>query len=160
LQTNVISLEPKLAVSRYRSSAAEVASPGETDDRIGLAASQRLEESIRQDGVDTLVGIKERRELTGLSSREILLGASPSPRHRATLRGYLRLSHGNVREVQEILIHDLRSYLEIGARSFAADQLILLRLFLAGRLSVLSRTRATLPEATVIVMGASGKRRG
>jgi len=29
------------------------------------------------------------------------------------------------------LPHDLRSYLEIGARGFAADQLILLRLFLA-----------------------------
>ena len=30
-----------------------------------------------------------------------------------------------------MLIHDLRSYLEIGARGFAADQLIVLRLFLA-----------------------------
>lgn len=30
-----------------------------------------------------------------------------------------------------MLIHDLRSYLEIGARGFVADQLIVLRLFLA-----------------------------
>jgi hypothetical protein len=110
LQTNVISLEPKFSISHFRSSAIDVASPRKTD---------------------VLLAIRDCRKLTGLLSREVLLGVSPSPRHRATLRGYLRLCHGNAREVQDVLVHDLRSYLEIGARHFAADQLIVLRIFLS-----------------------------
>ncbi|MGA9598822.1 MAG: hypothetical protein WBS22_00915 [Methylocystis sp.] len=159
LQTNAISLKPKLPISRFRSSATDFASLHETDDRIELSSPQKFREPILADDVDTLVGIKECRKLTGLRCREILLGVSPSPRHRATLRGYLRLCHGNVREVQDVIIHDLRSYLEIGARHFAADQLIVLRLFLADQLRVPSRTPVTLPEATVIDMAASGKQR-
>jgi hypothetical protein len=156
LQTNVISLEPKLPVSHFRPSVIDVASLGENDDLIELSSSQKLGEPI-PDNVDSLAGIAECRKLTGLSSREMLLGVSPSPRHRATLRGYLRLCHGNVREVQYVLINDLRSYLEIGARRFAADQLIVLRLFLADQTRL--PKPAGLPEMTVIKMGASGKHR-
>ena len=159
LQTNVISLESKLPLSRFRSSATDFASLGETDDRIELSSSLKFREQIPADDVEMLVGIKECRKLIGLRCREILLGVSPSPRHRATLRGYLRLCHGNVREVQDVIIHDLRSYLEIGARHFAADQLIVLRLFLADQLRVSSRTALTLPEATVIDFAASGQYR-
>ncbi len=156
MQTNVISLEPKLPVSRFRPSVIDVASLGENDDLIELSSSQKLGEPI-PDNVDRLAGIGECRKLTGLSSREMLLGVSLSPRHRATLRGYLRLCHGNVREVQHVLINDLRSYLEIGARHFAADQLIVLRLFLADQMRL--PKPAGLPEMTVIKMGASGKHR-
>jgi hypothetical protein len=157
LQTNVLSLEPKLPVSCLRSSVIDVAELGDTDDRIELSSSQKLREPIASDGVEMLAGIAECRKLTGLSSREMLLGVSPSPRHRATLRGYLRLCHGNVREVQHVLINDLRSYLEIGARHFAADQLIVLRLFLADQMRL--RKPAALPEMTMIEMSASGRHR-
>ena len=83
------------------------------------------------DPSNVLASVKQCRRLTGLSGHEILLGPGLSPRHHATLRRYFRRCHGDSREVQEMLIHDLRSYLEIGARGFAADQLIVLRLFLA-----------------------------
>jgi hypothetical protein len=130
LQTHVISPEPRLPVSRFRPSSIEVASLGETDEPIDVSSSQKPRESIPSNKVEALAGLKECRKLTGLLSREVLLGVSPLPRHRATLRGYFRLCHGNAREVQDVLVHDLRSYLEIGARHFAADQLIVLRIFL------------------------------
>jgi len=157
LQTNVVSLEPRRPVSCFTSSTIVLASLGEADGHIELATSRTFRESIPSDSVRALPGVKECRKLTGLSGYETLLGVSPSPRHRATLRGYLRLCRGNVREVREVLIHDLRSYLEIGARHFAADQLIVIRLFLADQIRLSSRTLVALPEAAVIDMAASGK---
>jgi len=156
LQTNVIFFEPKLAVPRFRSSAIDVPSLEEGDDSIERTPSQRFREPFSAGGGDAMMGIKACRRLAGISSREVLLGVAPSPRHRATLRGYFRSCHGDVREVQDALVNDLRSYLEIGARHFAADQLIVLRLFLTDQLRLASRTPA-LPEATVIDLTASGE---
>src|SRR5208283_754158 len=76
LQTNVISLESKLPLSRFRSSATDFASLGETDDRIELSSSLKFREQIPADDVEMLVGIKECRKLIGLRCREILLGVS------------------------------------------------------------------------------------
>jgi len=150
MKTNVVTLEEKLPASCFRSSEIAVASPAATDNRLELSPLQKQREAIPSDGIDVLAAVKECRRLTGLSGREILLGATPSPRHRATLRGYLRMCRGNVRELQEVLIRDLRSYLEIGARCFAADQLIVLRLFLADQLRDTTTTPATLPKAWMI----------
>jgi len=150
MKTNVVSLKPKLSVSSFTSSEIDVASPGATVDCIRLFIFPKQAEAIPAESIDVLACVKECRRLTGLSGREILLGVSPSPRHRATLRGYFRLCRGNAREVQEILIHDLRSYLDIGARGFAADQLIVLRLFLADQLRDAAITPLTLPKAWVI----------
>ncbi|ARN80515.1 hypothetical protein [Methylocystis bryophila] len=150
MKTNVLSLEPKQSVSRFLWSAIDVASPNKTDDCREPSFPEEGRESMLLDSADMLVGIKMCRKLTGLSGREILLGVSTSPRHHSTLRGYLRLCRGNARRVQALLVHDLRSYLEIGARQFAADQLIVLRLFLADQLRDASKQRASLPEAEKI----------
>jgi hypothetical protein len=150
MKTNVGALEEKLPLSCFRSSEIAVASPAVTDDCLELSPLQKRREAIPRDTIDVLATVKECRRLTGLSDREILLGVAPSPRHRATLRGYLRMCHGNAREIREVLIHDLRSYLEIGARCFAADQLIVLRLFLADQLRDVAMTPATLPQAWMI----------
>ncbi len=147
MQTNVIPYEPKHSVSCFRSSSIDVGSLSKTDDCGALSSLERPWDSVLSDSIDMLVGIKMCRRLTGLSGREIILGVDPSPRHRSTLRGYVRLCHGDARKVQEILVHDLRSYLEIGARRFAADQLIVLRLFLADQLKNASKTPVTALEA-------------
>jgi hypothetical protein len=147
LKTNVIALEPKHMVTRFRSSSIDVGSLSPHDDRREQSSLRRPWESVLPDSVDMLVEIKMCRKLTGLSGREIILGVDPSPRHRATLRGYIRLCHGNARKIQEVLVHDLRSYLEIGARHFAADQLIVLRLFLADQLKEASTAPVTVLEA-------------
>ena len=149
MRTNLVSLKPKHPISCFSSSQIAVASPSATDACIAIPFYREQSEAI-SDPVDLLASVKECRRLTGLSAREILLGVVPSPRHRAALLGYFRSCHGNPREVQKVLIHDLRSYLEIGARGFAADQLIVLRLFLADQWSDAAITPTTLPKAWVI----------
>ncbi len=100
MNTNVNSFEPKKPISRFRSSSIDVRALSKSDDRRGRTPLQQQPwESVLPDGVDLLVGIKMCRKLTGLSGREIILGVAPSPRHRATLRGYIRLCHGNGRKI-------------------------------------------------------------
>lgn len=156
MNTNRLSLAPKRSVSRFLLSTINLASPNKTDDCRKHSILGEDRESMLLDSADMLVGIKMCRKFTGLSGREILLGVSASPRHRSTLRGYLRLCRGNARRVQALLIHDLRSYLEIGARHFAADQLIVLRLFLADQLKDASKQRAPLSEAERIKLKQAG----
>ena len=159
MKSNVVALKLKLPVSCFPPSEIALASLAATEHRMGLSVVPTRKEATSTEGVDVLACVRECRRLTGLSGREILLGVSPSPRHRATLRGYFRLCRGNAREVQKVLIHDLRSYLDIGARGFAADQIIVLRLFLADQLSDAAITPLTLPKPWVIDRGKSSAKR-
>lgn len=66
----------------------------------------------------------------GLSSKEMILGATPSARHNSLLSSYLlNLDRGPV-AVRDMIVADLRSFLDLGARQRAADLLIVLRSFL------------------------------
>jgi hypothetical protein len=71
--------------------------------------------------------------ITGLASKEIILGVSPSAKHRSLLSSYLfNLKRGQA-TVRDMIIADLRSFLELGALHRAADLLVVLRLFFSDR---------------------------
>lgn len=67
----------------------------------------------------------------GLFSNEMILGATPSGRHYSLLASYLlNLGRGPV-AVRDMIVSDLRSFLNLGATQRAADLLIVLRIFLS-----------------------------
>ncbi len=55
----------------------------------------------------------------------------PSAIHRSLLCGYLLNMHRGVREVRNMIIADLRRYIDLGAEARAADLLAVLKLFLS-----------------------------
>ncbi|WP_198033150.1 hypothetical protein [Methylosinus sp. PW1] len=67
---------------------------------------------------------------TGLASNELVLGAIPSCEHDALLESYLLNGHRGLEAVREMIVADLRGFLDLGVTIRAADLLIVLRLLL------------------------------
>lgn len=67
----------------------------------------------------------------GLASNEMVLGVTPAVKHDRLLSSYLaNLGRGAI-AVRDMIVADLRAYLDLGAMQRAADQLIVLRRFLS-----------------------------
>ncbi|WP_400765644.1 hypothetical protein [Methylosinus sporium] len=66
----------------------------------------------------------------GLASNELVLGAIPSCEHDALLESYLLNGHRGLTAVREMIVADLRGFLDLGVTIRAADLLIVLRLLL------------------------------
>ncbi|TDX67309.1 hypothetical protein EDE12_101853 [Methylosinus sp. sav-2] len=66
----------------------------------------------------------------GLASNELVLGAIPSCEHDALLESYLLNGHRGLEAVREMIVADLRGFLDLGVTGRAADLLIVLRLLL------------------------------
>jgi hypothetical protein len=65
------------------------------------------------------------------TSNEIMSGVTPSARHDALLASYLLgLGHGPA-AVRNFIVADLDGFLDLGLKRRAADQLVVLRAFLA-----------------------------
>ena len=78
-----------------------------------------------------MITVRQCAAFAGLVSNEMLLGVLPSAKHRSLLSSYLlNLKRGPV-AVRDMIVADLRSFLDIGASQRAADLLIVLRLFFA-----------------------------
>lgn len=68
---------------------------------------------------------------TELAPDELDLGASPSDKHERTLGSYLLNSHRGAAIVRDIIIADIRGFIDLGHPRVAADLVVVLRLFLA-----------------------------
>jgi len=67
----------------------------------------------------------------GPTSNEIMTGVTPSPRHETLLASYLLgLGHGPA-AVRDFIVADLDGFLDLGLKRRAADQIVVLRAFLA-----------------------------
>jgi hypothetical protein len=67
----------------------------------------------------------------GPTSNEIMTGVTPSARHDALLASYLLgLRHGPA-AVRDFIVADLDGFLDLGLKRRAADQIVVLRAFLA-----------------------------
>ncbi len=65
------------------------------------------------------------------TSNEIMSGVKPDARHDALLDSYLLgLRHGPA-VVRDLIVSDLDGFLDLGLKRRAADQLVVLRAFLA-----------------------------
>jgi len=77
-----------------------------------------------------MITVTQCAAFAGLASDELIVGVSPSAKHRSLLSSYiLNLERGPM-AVREMIIADLRRFHELGAWQHAADLLLVLRLFL------------------------------
>ena len=77
-----------------------------------------------------MLTISQCLDVSGLAASEIFVGPTLAVRHRALLSSYmLNLDRGPM-AVRDMIVADLRSSLDLGALHRAADQLLVLRLFL------------------------------
>jgi hypothetical protein len=67
----------------------------------------------------------------GLAANEIFLGPTPSAKHRSLLTSYLVNLKRGPEVVRDMIVSDLRCWLDLGAVQQAADLLIVLRQFLS-----------------------------
>lgn len=74
-----------------------------------------------------MLGFSQCAALAGLGPNEIVLGVSPSARHRLLLASYLMNSSRGKAAVRQMIISDLRDFLDLGAVRQAADRFIVLR---------------------------------
>jgi hypothetical protein len=70
-------------------------------------------------------------EFTGLALNEMVLGATPSTRHRVLLSSYSQKLWRGPKTVRKIIVADIRMWLDLGMPDYAADFLIVLRQFLS-----------------------------
>lgn len=78
-----------------------------------------------------MITMKQCVECVGLGSNETVLGAIETPRHRSLLASYL-LNLGRGSEfVRDLIVWDLRGFLELGALKQASDAFLVLRMFLS-----------------------------
>ncbi|WP_457796023.1 hypothetical protein [Methylocystis sp. S23] len=65
-----------------------------------------------------------------LASNEITLSASVTPMHRTLLASYRMNAHRGEDSARDLIVNDLRNFLDLGALDRATDLLIVLALFM------------------------------
>lgn len=68
-------------------------------------------------------------EVAGLNTG-LIADVAPCARHHTLLKSYLLNLHRGPASVKDMIVHDLRSCVDVGAHRFAEDLLVVLRLFL------------------------------
>ena len=78
-----------------------------------------------------MLTMEQCRIFSRLVSNEMVMGAAPSPMHRAWLSGYLLNLKWGQATVREMIVADIRAALDLGALDRAGDLPVVLRLFLS-----------------------------
>lgn len=111
-----------------------------------------------------MISLQQCARSARLSPNELMLGVSPTRRHRRLLASYLlNLDRGAV-NVREMIVADLHAFLDLGLPERAADALVVLRLFLKDYPEARSESGAPSPaddKGSVISLSAfkNGARR-
>jgi hypothetical protein len=78
-----------------------------------------------------MITLKLCEDFAGLAPNEMILGVTPSTTHRVLLSGYILSLWRGPKNVREIIVADIRLWLDLGRLETAADLLIVLRQFLS-----------------------------
>ena len=78
-----------------------------------------------------MITVEQCAEFAGLASNEMLLGATPSAKHRVLLSSYVLNLWRGPKTVRKMIVADIRLWLDLGMADYAADYLIVLRQFLS-----------------------------
>jgi len=78
-----------------------------------------------------MVSVKECAAFARLAPSQMLLGATPSRKHRILLSSYLLCLWRGPRTVRGMIVSDIDMWLDLGMVEQASDLLIVLRQFLA-----------------------------
>ncbi|MGA8169317.1 MAG: polysaccharide deacetylase [Methylocystis sp.] len=107
-----------------------------------------------------MVTLKHCAEMAGLTIDELILGVTPSRRHHVLLKSYqLNSDHGRAK-VLEMMVCDLRGYVDIGAHRVAADLLVVLRLFLSEQRELAAAPRRQPNDHAIIAFDRALARQG
>jgi hypothetical protein len=77
------------------------------------------------------ITVEQCAKFAGLASNEMVLGATPSARHRVLLSSYVLNLWRGPKTVRKMIVADIRLWLDFGMPDHAADFLIVLRQFLS-----------------------------
>jgi len=78
-----------------------------------------------------MISLEECAKCAELTPHEMFFGVSPSPRHKRLLESYLLNLHHGAATVRNMIVADIRGFVDLGLHRYAADALVALRLFLA-----------------------------
>jgi hypothetical protein len=78
-----------------------------------------------------MVSVRECTTLARLASNQIILGATPSSRHRVLLSSYLLSLWRGPKVVRRMIVTDIGIWIDLGRTEQASDLLIVLRQFLS-----------------------------
>jgi hypothetical protein len=78
-----------------------------------------------------MITVEQCAKFAGLASKETVLGAIPSTRHRVLLSSYVLKLWRGPKTVRKMIVADIRLWLDLGMPDYAADFLIVLRQFLS-----------------------------
>jgi hypothetical protein len=80
---------------------------------------------------DVMITLEQCTASAGLAPNEIVLGSTPSAKHRSLLASYLLNLKRGPEGVRDMMVSDLRCWLDLGVVQQAADSLIVLRQYLS-----------------------------
>jgi len=78
-----------------------------------------------------MITVEQCAEFAGLAPHEMVLGATPSARHRVLLSSYVLNLWRGPKTVRKMIVADIRLWHDLGRPDYAADFLIVLRQFLS-----------------------------
>ena len=78
-----------------------------------------------------MVTLTECTTFAGLISNEMVLGVTPSAKHRVLLSGYILNLWRGPKTVRRMMVADIRMWRDLGMPEHAADLLIVLRQFIS-----------------------------
>jgi hypothetical protein len=95
--------------------------------------------------VNTVISMQQCAEFAGLPPDEVVADVAVSKRHVTLFASYLLNIHRGAVNVRQMMVADLRGFLDLGMRDKASDALVILRIFLSDYPSARS---APLPKGT------------
>jgi hypothetical protein len=78
-----------------------------------------------------MITVEQCAKFAGLASYEVVLGATPSAKHRVLLSSYVLNLWRGPKTVRKMIVADIRLWLDLGRPGYAADFLVVLRQFLS-----------------------------
>ena len=82
-------------------------------------------------GVNIVISMQQCAEFAGLPPDEVVTDVAVSKRHATLLTSYLLNIHRGAVNVRQMMVADLRGFLDLGIRDRASDALVILRIFLS-----------------------------
>ena len=82
-------------------------------------------------GVIPMITLEECAEFAALETSELFTGAVLSTRHQSLLSSYLFNLKRGPAAVRKMIVSDIRAAIDLGASQYAADRLLVLRMFLS-----------------------------
>ncbi len=82
-------------------------------------------------GVNIVISMQQCVEFAGLPPDEVVTDVAVSKRHATLLASYLLNIHRGAVNVRQMIVADLRGFLDLGMRDRASDAMVILRIFLS-----------------------------